>query len=81
MEGESAARCVSWESGVEAQGLAVPARRFEFVLKEAQNILRFTFDMELVEMPTRAAAHDTTAGQGPRHEPGQSGNSEWRAHG
>ena len=47
--------------GVEAQRLA--ARLFRIGLKVAQNILRNTFGMELVELPTRAAAHDSTAGQ------------------
>lgn len=36
---------------------------FKAVFEEAQNILRGTFGMELVELPTRAAAHDT-AGDG-----------------
>lgn len=36
---------------------------FKTVFDEAQNILRGTFGMELVELPTRAAAHDT-AGDG-----------------
>ncbi|KAH9987059.1 MAGE family-domain-containing protein [Russula vinacea] len=33
---------------------------FKAVFEEAQNILRGTFGMELVELPTRAAAHDPT---------------------
>jgi hypothetical protein len=36
---------------------------FKAVFEEAQNILRVTFGMELVELPTRAATHDT-AGDG-----------------
>ena len=36
---------------------------FKAVFFEAQSILRNTFGMELVELPTRAAAHDATAGQ------------------
>ncbi|KAH9014476.1 MAGE-domain-containing protein [Lactarius hengduanensis] len=36
---------------------------FKAVFYEAQSILRNTFGMELVELPTRAATHDATAGQ------------------
>ena len=36
---------------------------FKLVFNEAQTILRNTFGMELVELPTRAAAHDATVGQ------------------
>ena len=36
---------------------------FKAVFQEAQIILSNTFGMELVELPTRAAAHDATAGQ------------------
>ena len=35
---------------------------FKAVFEEAQNILRGTFGMELVELPTRAAVHDPTGG-------------------
>ena len=35
---------------------------FKAVFEEAQNILRGTFGMELVELPTRAAAQDTAGG-------------------
>jgi MAGE family len=35
---------------------------FKAVFEEAQSILRSTFGMELVELPTRAATHDMTAG-------------------
>jgi melanoma-associated antigen len=37
---------------------------FKAVFEEAQSILRSTFGMELVELPTRAATHDITAGGG-----------------
>jgi hypothetical protein len=37
---------------------------FKAVFDEAQNILRGTFGMELVELPTRAATHDTAAAAG-----------------
>jgi hypothetical protein len=37
---------------------------FRPVFEEAQNILRATFGMELVELPTRAAAHDVPGGTG-----------------
>ncbi|KAI9432402.1 MAGE-domain-containing protein [Lactarius indigo] len=36
---------------------------FKAVFNEAQSILRNTFGMELVELPTRAATHDAAAGQ------------------
>lgn len=36
---------------------------FKTVFEEAQKILRGTFGMELIELPTRAATHDT-AGSG-----------------
>ncbi|KAH9054702.1 MAGE-domain-containing protein [Lactarius vividus] len=36
---------------------------FKDVFNEAQSILRNTFGMELVELPTRAATHDASAGQ------------------
>lgn len=32
---------------------------FKTVFDEAQNVLRGTFGMELIELPTRNAAHDT----------------------
>ncbi len=35
---------------------------FKTVFDEAQKILRATFGMELVELPTRAATHDTSGG-------------------
>ncbi|KAF8465443.1 MAGE-domain-containing protein [Russula ochroleuca] len=35
---------------------------FKTVFEEAQNILRGMFGMELVELPTRAAAHDSAGG-------------------
>lgn len=35
---------------------------FKAVMHEAQIILRDTFGMELVELPTRAAAHDASSG-------------------
>ena len=35
---------------------------FKVVFEEAQKILRVTFGMELVELPTRAATHDTAGG-------------------
>jgi len=35
---------------------------FKAVFEEAQKILRATFGMELVELPTRAATHDTAGG-------------------
>ena len=37
---------------------------FKAVFDEAQNILRGTFGMELVELPTRGATHDTAAAAG-----------------
>jgi hypothetical protein len=37
---------------------------FKAVFEEAQNILRGTIGMELVELPTRAAAHDAGDGTG-----------------
>jgi hypothetical protein len=37
---------------------------FKVVFDEAQKILRGTFGMELVELPTRAATHDTVAAAG-----------------
>jgi melanoma-associated antigen len=37
---------------------------FKAVFDEAQIILRATFGMELVELPTRAATHDTVATDG-----------------
>lgn len=36
---------------------------FKAVFDEAQNVLRGTFGMELIELPTRTATHDT-AGNG-----------------
>jgi hypothetical protein len=36
---------------------------FKAVFQEVQTILHTTFGMELVELPTCAAAHDATAGQ------------------
>ena len=35
---------------------------FKVVFEEAQKILRGTFGMELVELPTRTATHDTAGG-------------------
>jgi len=35
---------------------------FKDVFEEAQKILRGTFGMELVELPTRTATHDTAGG-------------------
>ncbi|KAI0295323.1 MAGE family-domain-containing protein, partial [Multifurca ochricompacta] len=37
---------------------------FKAIFEEAQKILRNTFGMELVELPTRAATHDTANGEG-----------------
>jgi hypothetical protein len=48
---------------ISKKGMGSQRGAFKAVFEEAQNILRGTIGMELVELPTRAAAHDT-AGDG-----------------
>lgn len=44
---------------------------FKTVFEEAQKILRGTFGMELVELPSRTATHDTAGGATGRDKPPQ----------
>ena len=49
---------------------------FKTVFEEAQSILRSTFGMELVELPTRAAAHDAAGGPTGKEKAGTQNGEE-----